>query len=127
MATIESDPKISLHSSGCASSSSSSLSHKFSGLQDLQDSCDKFLQLSATKQVLAQDCSQKWVDELLDGSLTLLDICSTAKDCLLQSKESVYEVRSAIRRRGAEAALFTAGAANYLSSRKNVKKAIQKP
>ncbi|KAI9102255.1 hypothetical protein K1719_023457 [Acacia pycnantha] len=151
MAAIESNPKISLHvrsnsfptaphplvsqfdehlnrlkSSESASSSSSSLSHKLSGLQDLQDSSDKMLQLSTTKQVLAEDCRRKSVDELLDGSLRLLDICSTAKDCLLQSKESVYEVRSAIRRRGAEAAIFTVGAANYLASRKNVQKAIQK-
>ncbi|KAK4278261.1 hypothetical protein QN277_016128 [Acacia crassicarpa] len=146
MAAIESNPKINLHvrsnsfptaphtfvsqfeehlnrlkSSDSASSSSSSLSHKLSGLQDLQDSSDKFLQLSTTQQVLAQ----KWVDELLDGSLKLLDICTTAKDCLVQSKESVYEVRSAIRRRGAEAAIITVGSANYLASRKNVKKAIR--
>ncbi|KAI9119960.1 hypothetical protein K1719_008929 [Acacia pycnantha] len=146
MAAIESNPKISLHvrsnsfptaphtfvsqfeehlnrlkSSDSASSSSSSFSHKLSGLQDLQDSSDKFLQLSTTQHVLAQ----KWVDELLDGSLRLLDFCTTAKDCLVQSKESVYEVRSAIRRRGAEAATITVGSANYLASRKNVKKAIR--
>ncbi|KAK4275238.1 hypothetical protein QN277_018355 [Acacia crassicarpa] len=111
--------------SSASASSSSSLSHKLSGLQDLQDSTDKLLQLSTSQQVIAQDCSQKCVDELLDGSLRLLDICITAKDCLLQSKESVAEVQSAIRRRGAEAA-FIVGAANYLASRKNVKKAIQK-
>ncbi|KAI9119949.1 hypothetical protein K1719_008918 [Acacia pycnantha] len=102
MAAIESNPKISL--------------------RDLQDSSDKFLQLSTiTQQVLAQ----KWVDELLDGSLRLLDICTTAKDFLVQSKESVFEFRSAIRRRGAETSIFTVGAANYLCSRKNVKKAIR--
>ncbi|KAK4278258.1 hypothetical protein QN277_016125 [Acacia crassicarpa] len=112
-------------SDSASSSSSSSLSHKLSGLQDLKDSCDRLLQLSTSQQVLAKDCTKKWVDELLDGSLWLLDICTTAKDCLAQSKESVYEVRSALRRRGAEAAIFTAGAANYLASRKNVKKAIQ--
>ncbi|KAI9128143.1 hypothetical protein K1719_001136 [Acacia pycnantha] len=111
--------------SSASASSSSSLSHKLSGLQDLQDSTDKLLQLSTSQQALAQDCSQKCVDELLDGSLRLLDICISAKDCLLQSKESVYEVQSAIRRRGAEAA-FIVGAANYLASRKNVKKASQK-
>ncbi|XP_054787712.1 uncharacterized protein LOC129293658 isoform X2 [Prosopis cineraria] len=99
--------------------------HKLSGLQDLQDCTDRLLQLSTTQQVLAQDCGQIWVDELLDGSLRLLDICSTAKDCLLQSKESVYEVQSAVRRRGAEAA-FTVGAGNYLASGKNVKKTIRK-
>ncbi|XP_028767915.1 uncharacterized protein LOC114725554 [Neltuma alba] len=149
MAAIDSNPNISLHirsnsfpsaphplvsqfeehlnrlKSSDSASSSSSLSHKLSGLQDLQDSSDKLLQLSTTQQVLAKDCSQKWVDELLDGSLRLLDICSTAKDCLMRSKESVYEIQSTIRRRGAEAA-STDGAGNYLASRKNVKKAIQK-
>ncbi|KAI9128195.1 hypothetical protein K1719_001188 [Acacia pycnantha] len=147
MAAIESNPKISLHTrsnsfpnaphplvsqfeehlnrlkSSTSASSSSTLSHKLGGLQDLQDSTDELLQLSTTQQVLAQDCSQKLVDELLDGSLRLLDICNTAKDCLVQSKESLYEVQSAIRRRGAEA--FTVGAGNYSSSRKNVKKAIR--
>ncbi|XP_028752862.1 uncharacterized protein LOC114712479 [Neltuma alba] len=149
MAAIESNPKISLHArsnsfpnaphplvsqfeehlnrlkSSESASSSSSLSHKLSGLQDLHESSEKLLQLSTTRQALAQDCTQKCVDELLDGSLRLLDICSTAKDCLVQSKKSVYEVQSAIRRRGAEVAL-TVGAANYLASRKNVKKEIQK-
>ncbi|XP_028767843.1 uncharacterized protein LOC114725489 [Neltuma alba] len=147
MAAIESNPKFSLHLRSNSfptaphphvsefeehlnrlkspeSASSSSLSHKLSGLQDLQDSSDKLLQLSTTQQVVAQDCSQKCVDKLLDGSLRLLDICGTAKDCLVQSKESVYEIHSAIRRRGAEAA-FTVGAGNYLASRKNVKKAIR--
>ncbi|XP_028752861.1 uncharacterized protein LOC114712478 [Neltuma alba] len=148
MAAVESNPKISLHArsnsfptaphphvsrfqehlnrlkSSESAATSSSLTHKLSGLQDLQDSSDKLLQLSTTRQVLAQDCSQKWVDELLDGSLRLLDICSTAKDCLVMSKESVYEVQSATRRRGAEAA-FTVGAGNYLASRKNVKRAIR--
>ena len=111
--------------SSASASSSSSLSHKLSGLQDLQDSTDKLLQLSTSQQVIAQDCSQKCVDELLNGSLRLLDICSITTDCLVQSKESLYEVQSAIRRRGAEAA-FTVAAGNYLASRKNVKKTIQK-
>ncbi|KAI9128288.1 hypothetical protein K1719_001281 [Acacia pycnantha] len=148
MAAIESNPKISMHTrcdsfpnaphplvsqfeehlnrlkSSASASSSSSLSHKLGGLHDLQDSTDELLQLSTSQQVLAQDCNQKCIDELLDGSLRLLDICSTAKDCLLQSEESLYEVQSAIRRRGAEA--FTAGAGNYSSFRNNVKKAIRK-
>ncbi|KAK4284740.1 hypothetical protein QN277_001528 [Acacia crassicarpa] len=148
MAAIESNPKMSCHmrsnsfptpphpllskfeehlnrlKSSAFTSSSSSLSHKLSGLQDLQDSTDKLLQLSTTQQVLSQDCSRKLVDELLDGSLRLLEICNTAKDCLVLSKESLYEVQSAIRRRGAEA--FTVGAGNYSSSRKNVKKEIRR-
>ena len=148
MAAIESNPKASIHIRSNSlpsiphtivsqfeenlnrlksydSASSSSLSHKLGDLQDLQDCTDKLLYLSTTQQVLAQDCCQKWVDELLDGSLRLLDICSTIVDCLVQSKESVYGAQSAIRRRVAEAA-FTVAAGNYLASRKNMKKTIQK-
>ena len=148
MAAIESNPKASMHIRSNSlpstphpivsqfeenlnrlksydSASSSSLSHKLGDLQDLQDCTDKLLYLSTTQQVLAQDCCQKWVDELLDGSLRLLDICSTIVDCLVQSKESVYGAQSAIRRRGAEVAL-TIGAGNYLAFRKTVKKAITK-
>ncbi|KAF7810876.1 DUF241 domain protein [Senna tora] len=113
-------------SSESASSSSSSISHDLSGLQDLHDSIDKLLQLQITQQAFEREFSRKCVDELLDGSLRLLDIFSTAKDCLLQSKESMLELQSAIRRtRGSETA-FTIEGAKYLASRKKVKKAIQK-
>lgn len=121
MAAIESDSRISLHvrsnsfpssphplvsqfeehlerlkASESATTSSSSLSQKLSGLQDLHECTDKLLQLNITQQVLAREFSQKWVDEILDRSLRHLDFCSTAKDCLLQSKERVYEVHSAV-------------------------------
>ncbi|XP_028767677.1 uncharacterized protein LOC114743956 [Neltuma alba] len=149
MAAIESDSKISLHVrsnsfpsaphplvsqleehlkrlKSSESATSSSLSHKLNGLQDLHECTDKLLQLNITQQVLTRGCSREWVDELLDGSLRLLDICSTAKDCLLQSKECVYEIQSAIRRRRGDESAFTAEGGKYLASRKNMKKAIQK-
>ncbi|KAF7810873.1 uncharacterized protein G2W53_031849 [Senna tora] len=111
-----------------SSSSSSSIRHNLSGLQDLHDSINEFLQLQVTQKAFASEfISNKCVvDELLDGSLRLLDICSVAKECLLQSKESILELQSAIRRkRGAENALAIEGE-KYLASRKKVKKAIQK-
>ncbi|MBA0878896.1 hypothetical protein Goshw_001030 [Gossypium schwendimanii] len=59
-------------------------------------------------------------EELLDGSLMLLDVCTTAKYALLQTKEYTKELQSILRgRRGAE------GLANefrkYLTSRKAVR------
>ncbi|KAL1133397.1 hypothetical protein V6Z11_A12G038000 [Gossypium hirsutum] len=65
------------------------------------------------------------VEEILDGSLLLLDVCTTAKDALLQTKECTQELQSILRRRrGAE------GLANefrkYLTSRKAMKRAICK-
>ncbi|KHN39799.1 hypothetical protein glysoja_020539 [Glycine soja] len=54
--------------------SSSLISQKLIGLQDLHDYADKLLQLPTTQQAFAHKCSDKWVDVLLEGSLGLLDI-----------------------------------------------------
>ena len=56
------------------SSLSSSISHRLNDLQDLQESTDELLQLRISQQALAQECSSKQIDELLDGSVRLLDI-----------------------------------------------------
>ncbi|KAK7341465.1 hypothetical protein VNO80_24395 [Phaseolus coccineus] len=89
------------------------------------DYADKLFQLPTIQQAFAQEYSDKCVDVLLEGSLTLLDICSTAQDCLLQSKESIHMVHSVIRRKGADTE-FTVEGGKYLASRKNMKKAIRK-
>ncbi|KHN33743.1 hypothetical protein glysoja_013749 [Glycine soja] len=49
------------------SSLSSSISHRLNDLQDLQESTDELLQLRISQQALAQECSSKQIDELLDG------------------------------------------------------------
>ncbi|XP_028767885.1 uncharacterized protein LOC114725531 [Neltuma alba] len=101
-----------------SSSSSSSFSHKLSELQDLHDAVEKLVQLSDTCKVLDHECR----DELLDGSLRLLDACTAAKDALLHTKESAREVQLIMRRkRGGEMEVR-----KYLTSRKVVKKAIAK-
>ena len=105
--------------------SSSSISQKLIGLQDLHNYADKLLQLPTTQKALALECSGKLVDDLLEGSLRLLDVCSTAQDCLLQTKENMHEIQSVIRRRGADTG-FTVEGGKYLASRKKMKKVIQK-
>ncbi|KAE9616503.1 hypothetical protein Lal_00035065 [Lupinus albus] len=108
-----------------ASFSLSSISQKLNGLQDLLEFADKLLQLPTIQQDLASECSEKWIDDLLEGSLRLLDICGIAQDYLLQSKENMYEIRSALRRKGADSG-FTVEGGKYLASRKKMKKAIHK-
>ncbi|CAL8121919.1 unnamed protein product [Prunus armeniaca] len=106
-----------LRSSEATSTSSSSIIHKLSGLQDLHDSVNRFLQLPLTQQALAQEQNEKWTNELLDGSLRLLDVCGTA----LQDLQSIMQ-----RRLGGETEALTSEVWKYLTSRKMVKKAIQK-
>lgn len=109
-----------------SASSSSSISHKLSGLEDLHDCVDRLLLLPLAQKVFVQGRKEKWVDELLDGSLRLLDVCSAAKDAVLHTKECAREVQSIIRtRRGGEVGLVSE-VRKYLASRKVMKKAVSK-
>ena len=102
--------------------STSSISHKISELEDLQQCVEKLLQLPLTQQAFAQDHQEKWVDQIVDGSLRLLDMCSTAKDAVLHTKECTREIQSIMRRKVS----LEIEVRKYIASRKVVKKAIQK-
>ncbi|GMN38279.1 hypothetical protein TIFTF001_007515 [Ficus carica] len=106
--------------------SSSSLSDKLSGLEDLHDCVEKLFQLPLTQQAFVQGRQEKWVDELVDGSLRLLDMCSAAKDAVLHTKECAREVQSIMRRRRGVEVGLASEVTKYLASRKVVKKAIRK-
>lgn len=108
-------------------SSSKVLCHKLSGLQDLHNCVEKLIQLPLTQEALIQEQQEKWVNELLDGSLRLLDTCSATKDGLLHTKECIRELQSIIRRRrGGEVDQLAGEAKKFLTSRKVVRKAIIK-
>ncbi|TYJ03543.1 hypothetical protein E1A91_A12G035200v1 [Gossypium mustelinum] len=111
-----------LRASKEASTSSSLISHKLNGFQDLYDCVVKFLQLPLSHHALAHECA----DELLDGSLRLLDLCSTTKDIVLQTKESASELQSTLRRRKIGEAKIVSEVRKYMSSRKVSKKTIHK-
>lgn len=93
-----------LNSSGDASSSSHTLAcQKLDGLKNLYECVDDVLQLPLSQQVLYHERSGKWEEEVLDGSLLLLDVCGSVRDIYLQKEESIQEVESSLRRkRGGE-------------------------
>ncbi|XP_021287168.1 uncharacterized protein LOC110418696 [Herrania umbratica] len=124
--TSQIDENLSRLRASEGASASASMGHKLNGLQDLHECVDMLLQLPLTQQALAQEQHRECVEDLLDGSLLFLDVCSTAKDALLQSKECIQELHSILRRRrGAEMGLANE-VRKYLTSRKAVKKAICK-
>lgn len=88
----------------------------------MHECVDKLYLLPCIQEAFVRQCEEKWVDELLDGSLRLLDMCSSAKDALIHTKECVRELHSAIRRRSG----IENEVKKYLASRKVVKRAIQK-
>ncbi|PON61492.1 hypothetical protein TorRG33x02_281400 [Trema orientale] len=102
--------------------SSSFIVQKLGGLEDLQLCVEKLLQLPLSQQAFVQGRQEKWVDELVDGSLRLLDICSTAKDAILHTKECAREIQSIMRRKVS----LENEIKKYSASRKVMKKAIQK-
>ncbi|KAJ9178760.1 hypothetical protein P3X46_010617 [Hevea brasiliensis] len=115
-----------LRASEATSASSTSISHKLDVLQDLHECVDKLLLLPLTQQGLAQENNRKCVDELLDGSLRLLDVCNSTKDALLQTKEYCLELQSTIRRRQGGENGLAIEVRKYLTSRKMANKAIKK-
>ncbi|XP_058782968.1 uncharacterized protein LOC131657607 [Vicia villosa] len=106
-------------------SSSSLLFHKIDGLRDLIKCVENLIQLPLTQDALIHEHQENWVSNLLDGSLRLLDVCSSAKDAVIHTKECTRELQSIIRRRGGGTEV-TAEAKKFLTSRKVVKKAISK-
>ncbi|KAI3447896.1 hypothetical protein Pfo_004561 [Paulownia fortunei] len=102
-------------------SSLSSISKKLHSLEDLYNCVDDLLLLPHTQQVFAQECHEKWVEEILDGYLGLVDACATAKDLIFHAKEYVLDLLSVLRRRRDSDDLV-----GFLTSRKMTKKMIQK-
>ncbi|GMN38275.1 hypothetical protein TIFTF001_007504 [Ficus carica] len=122
----EFDEKLCRLRSSEAASSLTLLSGKLSGLQDLHDCVDRLLLLPLNQQALSKQQNEKCVDELLDGSLRILDMCNTAKDALLQIKESTQEIQSIMRRRRGDESSLSCEVKKFLNSRKVVKKALRK-
>ena len=77
-------------------------------------------------EALHHECQENRVDELLNGSLRLLDVCTAAKDSLLHTKECMRELQSVMRRRKGGEVELKAEIKKFLTSRKVVKKAISK-
>ncbi|XP_074314597.1 uncharacterized protein LOC141649821 [Silene latifolia] len=120
------DEQLSRLRSSQSTSTSSSVSHGLNSLTDLYSSVDEFLQLPHNQQTLSQTQITKWVDQVLDGSLRLLDLCSASRDAMQQSRERLQDVQSALRRRCSRELSITNEAIKYLNTRKSVKKAIKK-
>ncbi|KAL9231887.1 hypothetical protein vseg_007050 [Gypsophila vaccaria] len=106
-----------------AASTSSSVSHNLDELKDLYTCVEELFQLPLNQ----QGCTQtRNVDQVLDGSLRLLDICSASRDALQMSRECLQDIQSALRRRSSGELTITNEAVAYLNTRRSVKKAMKK-
>ena len=65
----------------------------------MYDCVDDLILLPNTQQSFAQKQNDKWVEEVIDGYLHLLDLCAAAKDVSSQTKQDVQDLLSSFRRR----------------------------
>ncbi|CAL0311434.1 unnamed protein product [Lupinus luteus] len=108
-----------------STSTSESISTSLCFLQDLYISLDDLLNLPSTQKLISHHKGEKCVEEILDGSLRLLDICGITRDTMLQIKENVQALHSAIRRRKGDSSIARS-VAEYNSFTKKVKKNAKK-
>ncbi|KAL5788968.1 hypothetical protein ACOSP7_005917 [Xanthoceras sorbifolium] len=104
---------------------STSLSNNIIGLADIYDLVNNFLLLPHTLQALTQECREKQVDEVLDRSLKLVNVCGITKDALLQIKEEAQELQSVLRRRRGDESTVVKEVAEYLCLRKKANMQIR--
>lgn len=95
------------------------------GLTALYKCMEELLNLPLTQQALSNNQNEKWVNELLDGSVKFLDICGLARDMVSQIKEQVRDLRCALRRRKGDPSIEES-VAEYISFRKRIKKDAKK-
>ncbi|XP_011035021.1 PREDICTED: uncharacterized protein LOC105132966 [Populus euphratica] len=101
---------------------STSVYQKARGLRVLHECVDDFLQLPLTQQTL----SKERAEEVLNGSLLLLDVCSNTQDVFSSMKERFKRLKSSLRRRkGGESGIASEIEA-YVVSRKQLNKTTRK-
>ncbi|KAE9614586.1 hypothetical protein Lal_00012149 [Lupinus albus] len=94
-------------------------------LQDLYVGLDNLLNMASTQHVITQHKGDNCVEEVLDGSMRILDICGITRDTLLQIKENVQALHSSLRRRKGDSNIEES-VGKYNSFIKNMKKNVKK-
>ncbi|KAL2232197.1 UNVERIFIED_CONTAM: hypothetical protein Sindi_1399700 [Sesamum indicum] len=114
-----------LKSSESASTSTTSICANLVSLRDLHEGLNNLIQMPSVQQALSQGEGENWVNELLEESLRLVDLCGFSRDAVRSTKESIQDLESSIRRNRGEKA--TGDDINaYVASRKKINKMISK-
>ncbi|KAG8378056.1 hypothetical protein BUALT_Bualt08G0098400 [Buddleja alternifolia] len=114
-----------LKSSEATSTSASSLCENLASLRDLHEGINNMIQMPSIQQALSQEQGQSWINELLEESLKLVDLCGFSREVLCLTKESVQDLESSIRRNRGESAT-TDDIKAYVASKKKINKMVKK-
>ncbi|KAL8059357.1 hypothetical protein ABFX02_03G081700 [Erythranthe guttata] len=105
-----------------AVSESTSVCSNLASLKNLHERINDLIQMPSVQQKLSQG---NWINELLEGSLKLVDLCGLSIEIVSLTKESVQDLESSIRRNKAETAT-SADISAYVASRKKIAKMVNK-
>ncbi|PNY00732.1 hypothetical protein L195_g024018 [Trifolium pratense] len=108
-----------------ATSTSVSITTGLSYLEDLYISLEDLLRIASTQKTISHHQGEKLVEELLDGSVKILDICGITRDTMLQIKENVQSLHSSLRRRKGDSNIEKS-VAEYNFFTKKMKKNVTK-
>ncbi|KAL0360433.1 UNVERIFIED_CONTAM: hypothetical protein Sradi_3727800 [Sesamum radiatum] len=114
-----------LKSSEAASTSATSICANLASLRDLHEGINNLIQMPSIQKALANEQDENWINELLEGSLRLVDLCGFSREIVSSTKESVQDLESSIRRHKGEAAKAMDMSA-YMASRKKINKMVNK-
>ncbi|KAK2373222.1 hypothetical protein QL285_074273 [Trifolium repens] len=107
------------------STTSDSITTGLSYLEDLYISLEDLLNMTSTRKTISHNQGEKYVEELLDGSVKILDICGITRDTMLQIKENVQSLHSSLRRRKGDSSIEKS-IAEYNFFTKKTKKNVTK-
>ncbi|AES95256.1 hypothetical protein MtrunA17_Chr5g0406481 [Medicago truncatula] len=108
-----------------STSTSDSITNGLFLLEDLYISLEDLLNMSSTQKAFAHHQGEKFVEELLDGSVKVLDICGITRDIMLQINENFQSIHSSLRRRKGESSIEKS-VAEYKFFTKKMKKNVTK-
>ncbi|KAL3840138.1 hypothetical protein ACJIZ3_024729 [Penstemon smallii] len=118
MSDVE-DQLCRLKSSEATSTSANSICANLASLRDLHENINNLIQMPSIQQALSNEQGERWINELLEGSLSLVDLCEFSRDIVCLTKESVQDLESSIRRNGGE------DLNAYVASRKMIVKKLK--
>ncbi|CAG7886226.1 unnamed protein product [Brassica rapa] len=108
--------------------SSESILTALAGLEELYNCTEEFLKMGSTQRVMSSDGSE-FMEEMLDGSLRLMDICNISRDLMVETHEHVRGVQSCVRRKkvaGGGTDQLDVAVSGYVRFRKNMRKETKK-
>ncbi|AES95251.1 hypothetical protein MtrunA17_Chr5g0406421 [Medicago truncatula] len=108
-----------------STSTSDSITNGLFLLEDLYISLEDLLNMTSTQKLVSHHQGEKFVEELLDGSMKMLDICGITRDTMLQIKENVQSLHSSLRRKKGDSSIEKS-VAEYKFFTKKMKKNVTK-